>query len=64
MAIRDAIENETKDVQGITDKITIDPKTHRPVNLPLAILKVENGTYTTLKTDLPAQVALAEGARS
>ena len=57
VAIRDAIENETKDVQGITDKITIDPKTHRPVNLPLAILKVKDGKYVTLKTVLPAQVA-------
>ncbi len=49
VAIRDAIESDTKEVQGITDKITIDPKTHRPVNLPLAILKVENGAYKTLK---------------
>jgi branched-chain amino acid transport system substrate-binding protein len=49
VAIRDAIEKETKDVQGMTDKITIDPKTHRPVNLPLAILQVKDGKYTTLK---------------
>lgn len=49
VAIRDAIENETKDVQGITDKLTIDPKTHRPVNLPLAILQVKDGKYSTLK---------------
>ncbi len=49
VAIRDAIENQTKDVQGITDKITLDPKTHRPVGLPLAILQVKNGKYATLK---------------
>ncbi|HEX2924007.1 MAG TPA: ABC transporter substrate-binding protein [Chloroflexota bacterium] len=49
VAIRDAIENQTKDVQGMTDKITIDPKTHRPVNLPLAILQVKDGKYATLK---------------
>lgn len=49
VAIRDAIETQTKDVQGITDKITLDPKTHRPVNLPLAILQVKDGKYTTLK---------------
>ncbi len=50
VAIRDAMENETKDVEGITGKLTLDPKTHRPVNLPMAILKVENGGYKTLKT--------------
>lgn len=49
VAIRDAIENQTVDVQGITDKITLDPKTHRPVNLPLAILQVKDGKYATLK---------------
>ncbi len=54
VAIRDALENQSKDVQGITDKITLDPKTHRPVNLPLAILKVQSGKYVTLK---PSYVA-------
>jgi branched-chain amino acid transport system substrate-binding protein len=50
IAVQSAIENQTKDVDGITGKITLDPKTHRPVGLPLAILQVKNGTYATLKT--------------
>lgn len=55
VAIRDAIENQTKEVQGITDKITLDPKTHRPVGLPLAILQVKDGKYATLKASYVAK---------
>ncbi len=50
VAIDNAIENQTKDVQGITGKITLDPKTHRPVGMAMAILQVKNGKYVTLKT--------------
>ncbi len=50
VAIDTAIQNQTKDVVGITGKITLDPKTHRPVGMPLAILQVKNGTYATLQT--------------
>lgn len=50
VAIRDALENQSVDVQGITTKITLDPKTHRPVNMPLAILEIKDGKYVTLET--------------
>ncbi|NPV70079.1 MAG: ABC transporter substrate-binding protein [Firmicutes bacterium] len=43
-ALRDAFES-TKDVAGLTGTITIDHKTHRPENIEMAIIKVENGAF-------------------
>ncbi len=51
VAIRDAIEKFSQNVEGITTKITLDPANHRPVNMPMAILQVKDGKYATLKTD-------------
>ncbi len=41
--IKDALENI--EVQGITGKIVIDPKTHNPVGKDAAMLKIENNRY-------------------
>jgi len=49
-AIRDALENHSVEVECLTGKITLSPATHRPVNLPLAILRIENSEYVTLET--------------
>lgn len=45
-AIRDAMEN-TDSFEGILGTIDIDPETHRPVDLPLAILHYEGDEVKT-----------------
>lgn len=51
-AVRDAIEN-TKDLQLLHFKLTVDKATHNPVNKPAAILKAVNGKMTYLETYKP-----------
>jgi len=50
VAIRDALENNSVEVECLTCKITLDPATHRPVNMPVAIMKIENGKYVALES--------------
>jgi branched-chain amino acid transport system substrate-binding protein len=47
--IRDAME-QTKDLQVLTGKLTIDPKTHNPLNKPAVIQQVKGGKFVYVKT--------------
>jgi ABC-type branched-subunit amino acid transport system substrate-binding protein len=42
--IRDAME-QTKDLQVLTGKLTVDPKTHNPLNKPAVIQQVKGGKF-------------------
>ncbi len=49
--IRDALENDTKDVIGVNAIMTFTPDYHGSTELGgLAVLKVENGAYQVVKT--------------
>jgi branched-chain amino acid transport system substrate-binding protein len=41
---------ETKDLQVLTGKLTIDPKTHNPLNKPATIQQVKNKAFVFVKT--------------
>jgi branched-chain amino acid transport system substrate-binding protein len=41
---------ETKDLQVLTGKLTIDPKTHNPLNKPATIQQVKNKAFIFVKT--------------
>jgi branched-chain amino acid transport system substrate-binding protein len=47
--VRDAME-QTKDLQVLTGKLTIDPATHNPLNKPAVIQQVKNGKFVYVKT--------------
>ncbi len=47
--IRDAME-QTKDLQVLTGKLTIDPTTHNPLNKPAVIQQVKDGKFIYVKT--------------
>ncbi len=47
--VRDAME-QTKDLQVLTGKLTVDPKTHNPLNKPAVIQQVKDGKFTYVKT--------------
>ncbi len=47
--IRDAME-QTKDLQVLTGKLTVDPKTHNPLNKPAVIQQVKDGKFVYVKT--------------
>ena len=42
----------TKDLQVLTGKLTIDPKTHNPLNKPAVIQQVDKDGKFTLRQDL------------
>jgi branched-chain amino acid transport system substrate-binding protein len=46
--IRDAME-QTKDLQVLTGKLTVDPKTHNPLNKPAVIQQVKDGKFVFVK---------------
>lgn len=50
-AIMKELKN-TKDHQGLVGTITADPATHRPVNLPMVVMKIEDCGYTAVATDV------------
>ncbi|MCX6028561.1 MAG: ABC transporter substrate-binding protein [Chloroflexi bacterium] len=47
--IRDAME-QTKDLQVLTGKLSVDPKTHNPLNKPAVIQQVKGGKFVYVKT--------------
>ena len=47
--VRDAME-QTKDLQVLTGKLTVDPTTHNPLNKPAVIQQVKDGKFTYVKT--------------
>ncbi len=49
-AIRDAME-QTDSFRGVHGVIDIDPETHRPIDLPLAILKYEGSEIVTAELE-------------
>ena len=51
--VRDAME-QTKDLQVLTGKLTVDPKTHNPLNKPAVIQQVKDGKFVYVKTFVTA----------
>ncbi len=47
--LRDAME-QTKDLPVLTGKLTIDPKTHNPLNKPAVIQQTKGGKFVYVKT--------------
>lgn len=47
--VRDAME-QTKDLQVLTGKLTVDPATHNPLNKPAVIQQVKDGKFVYVKT--------------
>ncbi|MCR4398746.1 MAG: ABC transporter substrate-binding protein [Firmicutes bacterium] len=44
-AIRDAMENQIKDLDVPSGKFTMDPKTHNPLNKPVVVIQVKQGNF-------------------
>lgn len=53
-ALLNALAN-LKDVEGYTGNISINPKTHRPMNLGMFITKVEGAEYIAIEWKMPPQ---------
>jgi branched-chain amino acid transport system substrate-binding protein len=47
--LKEAME-QTKDLQALTGKLTIDPKTHNPLNKPAVIQQLKDGKFVYVKT--------------
>lgn len=47
--LKDALE-QTKDLQALTGKLSIDPKTHNPLNKPAVIQQLKDGKFVFVKT--------------
>jgi len=47
--IRDAMENNIKDLEACTGSFTMSPELHAPVGIPLWIYKIEKGEYIPLE---------------
>ena len=45
-----AAMEQTKDLQVLTGKLTIDPKTHNPLNKPAVIQETKGGKFVYVKT--------------
>jgi branched-chain amino acid transport system substrate-binding protein len=41
---------QTKDLQVLTGKLTVDPKTHNPLNKPAVIQETKGGKFVYVKT--------------
>jgi branched-chain amino acid transport system substrate-binding protein len=52
-AIRDALENNIKDVECTQGIMSINPNTHMPTGLSMVIYKIENGEYKVLMRYAP-----------
>jgi len=46
--LKDALE-QTKDLQVLTGKLSVDPKTHNPLNKPAVIQQLKDGKFTFVK---------------
>ena len=45
-----AAMEQTKDLQVLTGKLTIDPATHNPLNKPAVIQQAKDGKFIYVKT--------------
>ncbi len=52
--LKEALE-QTKDLQVLTGKLTIDPATHNPLNKPAVIQQVKGGKFNYVKTFVTTQ---------